>query len=125
MTRLRHALLAPPVRAFIVLLLLAAPYADRIPTRAQGSPCLAETEPNNTEGEVQPVESAFCVDGTLPESADQDLFVWSVTKDDAKFWWTLSVDGPNETVTTARILTVSSESEVVPLVAGSEIRAVT
>lgn len=104
-----------------VFMMLFGPWSGSIPVSAQSSTCTAEMEPNNTESDAQDVASAFCILGTLPETSDQDLFLWTVSDDDAKFGWSLSVDGPDQTMTTAHILAIDSESGVEPVVAGSEL----
>jgi hypothetical protein len=89
--------------------------------RAQDDRCRAEVEPNNVEAEIERVEGAFCIAGELPEQADQDLFLWTLSETDAKSVWSMSVFGPAQVVTTARILTVTSEPGVEPIVASPEI----
>ncbi|HQY32274.1 MAG TPA: hypothetical protein PK691_13335, partial [Thermomicrobiales bacterium] len=117
----RSSTLVCVVRWFTLAMLIAGPIAATAPVQAQSSTCQAESEPNNSEGEAQPVASAFCIAGALPESGDQDLFIWTVDETDAKFWWNLNLTGIEGTVTTARIVAITSEPDVTPVVAGSEL----
>jgi len=103
----------------IGLLLMQLPAPTAI--RAQGTACRPDVEPNNTEAEVEKVSGGFCIAGDLPESSDQDLFLWTVTADDAHSPWTIAVSGPEAVITDAKILTLTSEPGVEPIVAGSQI----
>ena len=103
----------------IGLLLMQLPAPTAI--RAQGTACRPDVEPNNTEAEVEKVSGGFCIAGDLPESSDQDLFLWTVTADDAHSLWTIAVSGPEAVITDAKILTLTSEPGVEPIVAGSQI----
>ncbi len=87
--------------------------------RAQQSACVTESEPNNVEAEAEEHAGEFCLSGTLPESADQELIVWTVSEDDAKFSWTMRLDGIEQTSTGAKIYALASEPGVRPIVAGS------
>ena len=86
----------------LLLMQLPAPTA----IRAQGTTCRPDVEPNNTEAEVEKVSGGFCIAGDLPESSDQDLFLWTVTADDAHSLWTITVSGPEAVITDAKILTL-------------------
>ena len=111
----------PFVRMLTILVMLGGSLAPYAPARAQSSGCSAETEPNNSEGEAQVESSAFCIAGDLPDTSDQDLFVWTVSADDAKFQWQLTVQGPDGTMTSAKILQITSDPGVTPVVAGSQL----
>jgi hypothetical protein len=121
-SRPRSGLLAGRLLFALLLLLSVLPAPDV--AFSQAPDCQAETEPNNTEAEVQAVEGAFCIAGDLPEVADQDLFLWTVSDEDAKFIWTMTVAGPVGVVTSAKLLTLSSEPGVDPIVAGTQIAEV-
>jgi hypothetical protein len=88
---------------------------------AQGSDCAPETEPNGTEAEAQAVEGELCLAGDLPDVADQDLLLWTVSEADAGFAWTVTVDGPDGVVVSAKILALASEPGVQPVLAGAQI----
>jgi hypothetical protein len=88
------------------------------PIQAADGPCPAETEPNDAP-ETAPVSSGpVCVAGTLPEG-DQDVIVWELGEVAARQTWTISLDGVDETVTSVRILEVSSQPGVTPITAGA------
>ena len=40
--------------------------------RAQDANCRPDVEPNNTEAEIEKVDSSFCVSGDLPDSGTPD-----------------------------------------------------
>ena len=101
----------------ILLGQLPAPTA----TRAQGDQCRPESEPNNVEAEVGKVGGAFCIAGDLPESSDQDLFLWTVSDDDSRSQWAFTVTGPPAVVTDAKIFNLSSEPGVEPVVTNVQI----
>lgn len=105
-----------------VCLLLVAPIG-RIPqpSFAQAPACSPESEPNNVEAEAEEKAGEFCVTGQLPETADQELIVWTVSEDDAKFLWTLTLTGVAQTVTGAKIFALASEPGVRPILAGSQL----
>ena len=102
---------------FFLLALIPAPHS----IAAQASACRPDVEPNNSEAQAEHVESAFCIAGDLPEAADQDLFLWTVSETDAKSIWTLTVDGPAGVVTGAKIFNLSSAPGVEPVVADQKI----
>ena len=109
-----------PRWAFVLALLLMQLPAP-LTALAQDTNCRPDVEPNNSEAEVEKVSGAFCIAGDLPETADQDLFLWTVSEDDAQSLWTVTVSGPEAVVTDAKILAVESEPGVEPIVAGSQL----
>src|SRR4029078_6624776 len=109
------------LRSAFVLALLLAQLPAPLATRAQDTSCRPDVEPNNTEAEVERVSGGFCIAGDLPESSDQDLFLWTVAEGDGQSLSTITVKGPEAVVTDAKILSISSEPGVEPIVAGSQL----
>ena len=84
------------------------------------SSCAADTEPNDTPETAPVIDSPGCVAGTLPES-DQDLFLWTVTDQQASQPWDITLDGVGGTITGVKVLQVTSDPGVTPLVIGNQI----
>src|SRR5690242_7168729 len=117
----RSSALSRLFRWAFVLALLLVQLPVPLASRAQDTSCRPDVEPNNTESEVEKVAGAFCIAGDLPETSDQDLFLWTVSADEARSLWTITVSGPDAVVTDAKILSVTSEQGVEPIVAGTQI----
>ncbi|MDQ2683413.1 MAG: hypothetical protein M3Y37_07790, partial [Chloroflexota bacterium] len=103
----------------LLLVIPAIPIAP--PAIAQDLDCPAEVEPNNVEAEAEARKGEFCISGQLVESSDQELIVWSVSEDDAKFVWNLRIEGVAQTVTSAKVLSIQSDPGVTPVVAGAQL----
>ena len=65
--------------------------------------CVAETEPNDHEGDAGTVTGSVCITGALPEG-DQDLFVWDTSAAPAARW-DFSVSGVYGNATALKLLT--------------------
>ena len=84
----------------IVVCLLASAFAGapgrvvaaRPGSLAANASCVADTEPNDTEDQVEPLTAPSCIDGTLPAS-DQDLFLWTIDDSQRGQRWTISLEG--------------------------------
>src|SRR4051794_18061141 len=98
--------------------LLAGPVA--FANGAAATTCVVDTEPNDSEDLVQDLTAPSCTDGTLP-AGDQDLFLWTVDDSQRGQRWTISLDGVRDTVTSLKILAISSDPGVTPVVAGSQL----
>ena len=77
------------------------------PPTATGAqaPCVDELEPNDSQASVPSYTGAFCLTGSLPTSADQDLLVWEPTTGDPAARWTVTLTGVPGVLT---ILTASA-----------------
>jgi Mg-chelatase subunit ChlD len=100
--------------------LSAAPAALARGESATALTCLPDTEPNDTEDQVEPLTAPSCIDGTLP-SGDQDLFLWTIDDSQRGQRWNISLEGVRDTVTGLKILDISSDPGVTPIVAGSQL----
>ncbi len=102
---------------------VAAPAALARGASASALTCVADTEPNDTEDQVEPLTAPSCIDGTLPAS-DQDLFLWTIDDSQRGQRWTISLEGVRDTDTGLKILAISSDPGVTPIVAGSQLLAI-
>jgi von Willebrand factor type A domain len=114
-------------RALVALSLVAAlmpsvsPVAAARPgSAAQATTCTPDAEPNDTEEQVEALSAPACIDGTLP-AGDQDLFLWTVDDAQVAQRWTISLEGVLDTVTDLKVLAISSDPGVTPVVAGSQL----
>ena len=116
------------VHAIVVALVLATmttfpAVAHATPAAGRGTAatptCTAETEPNDHEGDAGTLAGPVCISGSLPEG-DQDLFVWDVSAQPAALW-NFSLTGVYGTATALKILTITSDPGVTPVVAGPQI----
>ncbi len=100
--------------AALVLLTMALPALPGTPVAAQDI-CLGDIEPNDAP-ETAPITSGgFCLEGELAAS-DQDLLIWELPAGEAAGLWTVELDGVPGTLTTLRLLAISSPPGVVPIV---------
>ena len=81
--------------------------------------CTAEAEPNDHEVQIESIAVPGCIDGTLPET-DQDMFLWEVPAG-APLRWVISLTGVAGTVTAVKILAITSDPGVTPVVAGAQV----
>ncbi|MFN8620889.1 MAG: VWA domain-containing protein [Chloroflexota bacterium] len=82
--------------------------------------CTAEAEPNDSPDALPILSGPLCITGTLPTN-DQDIVVWELSVADAARPWTIAVDGIPGTITGLKILPVTSDPGVVPVIAGSQV----
>src|SRR5688572_17338535 len=101
---------------FAALVALGGPWPAPIPVVAQDT-CTDEVEPNDTPESAPASSGPICGQGTLGDG-DQDLVLWELLPGDAAQTWTISVTSVPGTVTALRILPITSEPGVTPLVAG-------
>src|SRR6476469_2649895 len=97
------------LRLVVILVLLtgAAGWAlpsTPAPVRAQPN-CSEESEPHDTEADGTVVSGPVCIQGTLPGS-DQDIWIWTVSADDAATRWDVSLTGVPNTVSALKFLAV-------------------
>lgn len=101
------------------LLATAVPILTAPNTLAQGA-CSAEREANDdpdTAAGLGFAEGALCLEGTLP-AGDQDLFAWELPESAPATPWSFEVTGIRGTLTSLRLLAISSEPGVLPIVVG-------
>src|SRR5262245_25006034 len=84
--------------------------------RAQS--CLSDQEPSETPETAMALSGAVCIQGTMEEK-DQDLFLWTVSEDDATRFWSLTLTGVPETTTLVEVYRVESEPGKAPVQLGS------
>ena len=107
--------------AVLVLLTsaLAGATSEASPVRA-GTPCTPETEPNDAPEQAHTFSGAACFSGTLPDG-DQDLFIWELDAADAAKRWTLSLTGVPQTITGLKLLPITSDPGVTPVLTGAPV----
>jgi hypothetical protein len=99
------------------------PAPTDVPTSrsAGASPaCSQEAEPNDTEDQAAAVSAPGCMSGTLPND-DQDLFLWELPDTQPPLRWTISLTGVLGTVSSLRVLPVTSDPGAVPITVGNQL----
>jgi Mg-chelatase subunit ChlD len=100
--------LMPYVTTLVSLALLAGVGASTPTTTLAQAPCIAESEPNDTEQEASSVAGPLCIEGTL-SAGDQDLAVWELTTEHITTHWTVALEGVVGTENLLQFYTVTSE----------------
>lgn len=107
---------------------LVALVGDLVPAGAQviqvpSAPapvCVTDHEPNDRPEDAMPVAGAVCIDGSFGET-DQDIFAWTVSAQDARMAWRMSIEGLPEQQTRLQIHRLDAPgSDVEPAEVGSE-----
>jgi len=104
----------------LAVLLVVLPTAQPGVVVARGD-CLAKSEPNDIPDGGLALSGVGCVTGALPEGDAQDLYLWTVTDEDARHRWTIAVAGIAGTLTAVRLLPVTSAPGATPITLGSSI----
>ncbi len=106
-----------------VLVLATAPTAaqNRSPgPEASRSPCVADSEPNDTPETGSVFAGPGCIEGTLPDS-DQDIYLWTITAAQATQPWDITMAGVQGAITGAKVFPITSDEGVSPMVVGAQI----
>ncbi len=82
--------------------------------------CAQEAEPNDAPEVAATVRGALCISGTLPDT-DQDLLIWDVTAAEAAIPWTVQIDGVLGTITSVKVVQITTDPGVSPIETGTEI----
>lgn len=98
------------------LLLLGLPHAGA--RAANDANCTPERESNETPETAQVFTGAGCFTGTSPDG-DQDLWIWTAPPESASMRWTFTLDGVRGTVSSLKIVEISSAPGATPITAGS------
>ena len=68
----------------------------------EGSACIGEVESNDSADGASSFAGEVCVQGTLVEAGDLDIFIWDVSAEDALATWSLELNSPPSLGTTVR-----------------------
>ena len=102
----------------LTLIMVATPRSARlpwsVPSVAAAANCLTDREPNDTPETAMPIGGAACVAGQL-QSADQDIFTWTVSEADAKQVWTLTLQGLPAQQTKVQVYRITSAAGETPV----------
>jgi hypothetical protein len=80
-----------------------------------GDGCAVESEPNDVGDAALTLHVPGCVTGSLPDGDPADLWAWTITDDDARRLWTLSLEGVPGTISAVQLVPITSEPGVSPM----------
>ncbi len=109
----------------LALVIVTVPGGAAAQSPPPGGPaCVAEVEPNDAVEGMRPLDVEFCLQGTLVEASDQDLFTWAVAPEDGLTTWSFTMRGVPTTITSVHVLVIDSAEGATPLQVGREVARV-